>query len=173
MAISLHDATVRTWLQGLGAAAGFLEKGLAFCREQNIDPMEMLATRLWPDMLPLRFQVHSVVHHSTGAIDGVKAGVFRPPTDLAELDYPGMQSRVADAVATLRGLSADEIESLQGKEMIFEFRGRQLPFYAEDFLLSFSLPNFWFHATTAYDILRYKGVPIGKRDFLGMLRLKQ
>lgn len=173
MAISLYDATVRTWLQGLGAATGFLQKGLTFFQEQNIDPMEMLSTRLWPDMLPLRFQIYSIVHHSLGAVDGVKAGVFRPPADLAELDYAGMQSKVAEAIKTLSSLTADEVDALRGREMVFEMRGRQLPFYAEDFLLSFSLPNFWFHTTTAYDILRHKGVPLGKRDFLGALRLKQ
>lgn len=99
-------------------------------------------------------------------------GVFRPPSDLPEHDYPGMQSKVAAAIATLNGLGADEVDALKGREMIFELRGRQLPFYAEDFLLSFSLPNFWFHTTTAYDILRHKGVPIGKRDYLGQLRMK-
>ena len=173
MAISLYDATVRAWLQGLGAATGFLQKGLTFCQEQNIDSMEMLATRLWPDMLPLRFQIYSIVHHSLGAVDGVKAGVFRPPADLAELGYADMQSKVAQAIKTLSSLTADEVDALQGKEMVFELRGRQMPFYADDFLLSFSLPNFWFHMTTAYDILRHKGVPLGKRDFLGALRLKQ
>jgi hypothetical protein len=172
MAITLFDATVRTWLQGLNAAQGFLDKGLAHCREQGADPTEMLDVRLWPDMLPLRFQIHSIVHHSVGAIDGAKQGVFRPPGDLPEHDYAGMQSKVAAAIVALDGLSAQEVDALQGREMVFELRGRQMAFYAEDFLLSFSLPNFWFHATTAYDILRHKGVPLGKRDFLGRLRLK-
>ena len=173
MAIPLYDATVRSWLQGLGAAQGFLQKGLAHCRDQGIDAADMLATRLWPDMLPLRFQLHSIVHHSSGAIDGVKRGVFRPPTDLPEFDYPGMQAQVSTAIATLKALSPEEVDVLQGTDVVFEFRGRQLPFVAEDFLLSFSLPNFWFHTTTAYDILRHEGVPLGKRDFLGALRVKQ
>ena len=173
MAITLYDATVRSWLQELTAAEGFLEKGLAHCREHGVDPAEMLGTRLWPDMLALRFQIHAIVYHSTGALDGVKAGVFRPPSDLPELDYPGMQARVAAAIATLRGLNVEDLDKLQGTEVVFDFRGRQLPFYAEDFLLSFSMPNFWFHATTAYDILRHKGVPLCKRDFLGALRMKQ
>ena len=173
MAISLYDATVRSWLQGLSAAQAFLEKGLAHCREQGISPGDMLAARLCPDMLPLRFQIHSLVHHSTDAVDGVKSGVFRVSADMPEVDYPGMQSRVVQAISTLSALNAEDVNALQGTEMVFEFRGRQLPFYAEDFLLSFSMPNFWFHATTAYDILRHKGAPLGKRDFLGMLRLKK
>ncbi|HTP73067.1 MAG TPA: DUF1993 domain-containing protein [Burkholderiaceae bacterium] len=173
MAISLYDATVRSWLQGLSAAHAFLEKGAAHCREHGLSPGDMLAARLWPDMLPLSFQIHSIVHHSTDALDGVKNGVFRVTTSLNELDYPGMQALVAQTIATLRGLDAQAVDALQGADMVFEFRGRQLPFRGEDFLLSFSLPNFWFHATTAYDILRHKGVPLGKRDFLGALRLKQ
>ncbi len=173
MAISLFDATVKSWLQGLGAAQGFLEKGFAHCRERGLDATEMLDVRLWPDMLPLRFQIHSIVHHSVGAIEGAKQHVFRPPSDLPEHDYPGMQAKVAAAIAALSDLKPDEVDALTGAEMIFEMRGRQIPFYAEDFLLSFSLPNFWFHAATAYDILRHKGVPIGKRDYLGMLRLKR
>lgn len=172
MTISLYDATVRSWLQGLGAAEGFLAKGVAHCRTEGLDPLAMLDIRLWPDMLPLRFQIHSVVHHSTGALAGVRAGVFRPPADLPELDYPGMQAKVSEAIAALRALDAAEVDALQGRDLVFDFRGRQLPFTAEDFLLSFSLPNFWFHTTTAYDILRHKGVPLGKRDFLGALRLK-
>jgi hypothetical protein len=173
MAITLFDATVGSWLQGLGAAQGFLDKGLAHCREGGLDPAEMLDVRLWPDMLPLRFQIHSIVHHSVGAFEGARQGIFRPPSDLPEHDYPGMQAKVAAAIASLGGLSADEVDALTGKEMAFEARGRQLSFLAEDFLLSFSLPNIWFHATTAYDILRHKGVPLGKRDYLGMLRLKR
>lgn len=173
MAISLFDATVRSWLQGLSAAQGFLDKGLVHCREGGLDTGELLATRLWPDMLPLRFQIHSIVHHSVGAVEGARQGLFRPPGDLPELDYAGMQAKVAAALETLGGLEAAEIDALADRDLVFELRGRQMPFRVEDFLLSFSLPNFWFHATTAYDILRHKGVPIGKRDFLGALRLKQ
>lgn len=173
MAISLFDATVRSWLQGLNAARGFLDKGLAHCREGGLDPGELLGTRLWPDMLPLRFQIHSVVHHSVGAIEGASHGVFRPPTDLPDLDYAGMQAKVGAAIAALDALGPAEVDALGGRDMVFEIRGRQMAFRVEDFLLSFSMPNFWFHATTAYDILRHKGVPIGKRDFLGTLRTKQ
>lgn len=173
MAISLFDATVRSWLQGLNAAQGFLDKGLAHCREAGLDASEMLATRLWPDMLPLRFQIHSIVHHSVGAVEGARQGLFRPPSDLPDLDFAGMQARVAAAITTLGGLQSAEIDALGERDMVFEIRGRQMPFRVEDFLLSFSMPNFWFHATTAYDILRHKGVSIGKRDFLGTLRLKQ
>jgi hypothetical protein len=75
-------------------------------------------------------------------------------------------------VEGLKRLTAEEVNALEGRDMAFQFRDRNIPFTAETFVLSFSLPNFYFHATTAYDILRNKGVPLGKRDFMGRLRIK-
>lgn len=173
MSTSLYDMSVANYLQTIGAVAGFLDKGLAFCASSNIDPGEMVESRLAADMLPLRFQIVSVAHHSLGAIDGVAKGVFSPPGNTDPLDYRGLQELMADAGAGLRRLGREEVDALAGRDVAFQFRDRKIPFTAEGFLLSFSLPNFYFHATTAYDILRTKGVPLGKRDFLGQLRIKQ
>ena len=173
MSTSLYDMSVANYLQTLTAVAGFLEKGLAFCTSNNIDTSEMVESRLAADMLPLRFQVVSVAHHSLGAIEGVRKGVFSPPGKTEPLDYRGLQKLVTDAGETLRRLSREEVDGLAGRDVAFQFRDRKIPFTAESFLLSFSLPNFYFHATTAYDILRTKGVPLGKRDYLGQLRIKQ
>ncbi len=172
MAISLYDVSVVSYLQTLGAVSGFLDRGLSYCRDNKLDPEEIVETRLHPDMLPFRFQVQSVVHHSLGAIEGIRKGVFRPPADLLPLNYLALQSLIADAGDALKRLTPAEIDAYEGGEVIFEFRNTRLPFTAEEFLLSFSLPNFHFHATTAYDILRSKGVPLGKRDYLGALRLR-
>jgi hypothetical protein len=113
-----------------------------------------------------------VKHHSIGAIEGVSKGVFTPPPELPPLDYAGLQKVVADARAALEKLAPAEVNALEGKDVVFQFRDFKMPFTAEGFLTSFSLPNFYFHATTAYDILRTKGVPLGKRDFMGKLRMK-
>lgn len=172
MKLSLYEASVPSYLQTLTAVSGFLEKGLAHCRDNGIDPESMVETRLYPDMLPLRFQVQSVVSHSLGTIEAIQSGVFRPPTDLPQDTYAALQALVGQARATLQKCQPDAINAREGAEIIFEFRKNKLPFTAEGFLLSFSLPNFYFHATTAYDILRSKGVPLGKRDYLGALRLK-
>ena len=124
-------------------------------------------------MFPFRFQVISVAHHSRGAIEGAKAGVCRPPPSL-ELNYTGLQRLVVEAQAALMALTAEEVNALEGRDMVFELGERKLPFPdVESFLMSFSLPNFYFHAATAYDILRQAGVPLGKRDFLGQMRLKR
>ncbi|HYM35698.1 MAG TPA: DUF1993 family protein, partial [Steroidobacteraceae bacterium] len=140
MAISLYDATVASFLQTLGAVEGFLAKGLDHCRTKNIDPESIVATRIYDDMFPFRFQVLQTVAHSIGAIEAVRKGVFSPPPQ-AELDYAGLQKAVADAREALKKLAATEVNGFTGRDMKFEFRDRSIPFTAENFLLSFSLPN--------------------------------
>jgi hypothetical protein len=173
MAISLYDLSVPTFLQTLGGVEGFLARGLAHCKEQNIDPNEVVETRLYSDMLPFRFQILSVAHHSAGAMRGVKEGLFAPPASTPALDYAGLQAAVTQAKQELEKLTPADVNALDGKDVIFQLRDMKLPFTAAEFLLSFSLPNFHFHATTAYDILRMKGVPLGKRDYLGKMRMKR
>jgi len=172
MAISLYDVSVGSFLQTLGAVSGFLERGLAHCRDNNIDPEEIVETRLYGDMLPFRFQIISVAHHSAGAIEGVKKGVFNPPSESRPLTYVELQGLVSGAREQLAKLTPEEVNALEGGDMLFQMRDFKVPFTAENFLMSFSLPNFYFHATTAYDILRSKGAPLGKRDFMGQLRMK-
>ena len=171
MAISLYDLSVASYLQTLGGVIGVLEKGLAHCTANAIDPNEIDETRLTSDMLPFRFQVQSVAHHSAGAIEGVKAGVFSPPSG-PDLDYRGLQKLVSDARDALSKLTRAEVNALEGRDVTFQLRDFKLPFTAEGFLMSFSLPNFYFHAATTYDILRMKGVKLGKRDFIGQMRMK-
>jgi hypothetical protein len=173
MAISLYDVSVTSFLQALGGVAGFLDKGLAHCQTNGVDLKEVVETRLYPDMLPFRFQIVSVAHHSKGAMDGVKAGVFGPPAGIPDLDFSGLQKLVADASADLRKLTREAVDALEGRDVVFKLGERSMPFTAEGFLMSFSLPNLHFHATTAYDILRMRGVPLGKRDYMGPLRLKK
>ena len=172
MAISLYDLSVASYLQTLGGVAGFLERGFDHFTDTNVDPNGIVDTRLHDDMLPFRFQIWSVAHHSRGAIEGIKAGVFAPPRTMPELDFAGLQKVVADAREELSTRSPVEINALEGKDVTFQFGDFKMPFTAETFVMSFSLPNFYFHATTAYDILRTNGVPLGKRDFMGKLRMK-
>lgn len=172
MAFSLYDATVANYLQILGAVGGFLDKSLSHFRDKGVDPAEIVETRLTADMLPLRFQIASVVHHSRGAMEAAKNGVFTPPSGRPDTDYTALQALVTEARAELAALSPETVDALVGRDVIFRFGERALPFTAEGFLMSFSLPNFFFHATTAYDILRHKGAPLGKRDFMGRLKLK-
>jgi hypothetical protein len=172
MAISLYDCSVTSFLQVLGAVSAFLEKGRAHLVETGKDPEAIVTTRLHDDMLPFAFQIASVAHHSKGALAGAKAGLFHPPGPPGQPTYAELQKWVADAQAELKALTPDEVNALEGKDLVFHLGSRQLPFTVENFLLSFSTPNLHFHATTAYDILRQAGVPLGKRDYMGALRLK-
>ncbi len=172
MSISLYDISVINFQQILIAVSGYLAKGREHCEGNDIDLDDVVKTRLYPDMLPFGFQLISVAHHSLGAIQGVEAGVFMPPPRL-KLDYGELQNRVLEAQAGLKQYSRESVNALMGKDMEFRRGESGVPFKAEGFLMSFSLPNFYFHATTAYDILRMKGVPLGKMDFLGQLRINK
>jgi hypothetical protein len=174
MAVSLYDATVPGFRQILGGLAGVLDKGARYCAGQDIHPNDFAETRLFEDMLPLKHQILFTSVHSLGALEAARKGVFAPPRETPPpQDYPAMQKCVADALEGLSALSPDEVNALEGRDMVFQLGENQLPFTAETFLFSFSIPNFHFHAATAYDILRMRGVPLGKRDFLGQLRLKR
>lgn len=173
MAISLYDLSVTAYLQTLGATSRFLERGLTHCREHNIAPDEIVEARIFADMLPFRFQIQSIVHHSVGTIDAIKNGLFQPSRDRTLHDYPALQAMVKEAQQKLETLTAEEINAREGADVAFQAGEVKLHFTAQDFVLSFSLPNFHFHATTAYDILRSRGVPLGKRDYMGRLRIKR
>jgi len=168
MPVSLHEATAARFLQSLGAVSGYLEKARTHCEENNIDLNEIVETRLYPDMLPFRFQLIQVASHSLGAIKGAQAGEYSPGPAAEDLDYQALQDLVAEAQSGLHQVTAEQVNALEGKEVTTPW----WPFTAEDFLMSFSLPSFYFHVTTAYDILRSKGVPVGKMDYLGQLNIK-
>lgn len=167
MSTSLHDLTVGTYLQIGGALAAVLDKGAAHCAEQGIDLNEIVEARLHPDMAQFRFQVFCVAHHSLGTIRAFESGEFGPPSGYETYDYSALQTLLADTLKELAELDADTVDGLAGGRVTFRLGDMEMPFTTENFALGFSLPNFYFHATTAYDILRAKGVPIGKRDFMG------
>ena len=172
MPISFYDASVPTFLQTTKAMTRFLEKGRQHFEQQGKVLSELAEARLHPDMLPLRFQIVSVAQHSIGALKALEEGRFGVPK-AADEGYPELQERIAETVSELKQLAPDAVNALEGKELVFEFGEVKLPFVAEDFILSFSLQNFFFHATTAYDILRMQGVPLGKADFMGPIRFKR
>lgn len=173
MSMSLYDVTVPSFLQTLGAIEGLLDKAETHCADKGVSPSACIGARLFDDMLPLSFQIGQTVVHSVGALDAVQVGVFSPAMASPPDTFAGLKESVVGALGRLRRWAPADINAFEGRDMRFEFRDRVLPFTAENFLLSFSIPNFYFHAATAYDILRHNGVVIGKRDFMGQLRLKQ
>lgn len=170
MPLTLHAAFFPTAQQILGAATKLIDKAEEWCGGSGCSEGELFDARLIEDMNPLPFQVFSVAHHTGGAVQGVRAGLFSPPVGPFPQTFAASRELLSTAMATLDSVSADEAESWIGRPMTFEMPGLTLPFTAEQFLLSFSQPNYMFHAATVYDILRMRGVPIGKRDFMGRLR---
>lgn len=172
MSFSLYAATVPSYRQILGALAGLLNKAETFCTERGIAVQEIIHARLADDMQPFAYQVKSTAVHSLGAIEGVRKGVFSPDTTPPPETFAALKTRIGETLAALEAINASEVDSFVGRDMRFAFGERHLDYTAENFLLSFSQPNFYFHATTTYDILRWKGFPVGKRDFMGKTRTK-
>lgn len=170
MTVSLYDLSVRSYEQIVAATVGVLKKGADHCASAGIDLAEIVDTRLYPDMATFHFQITSVTHHSLGALEALKSGSFSPPR-YPECGYAELQAMTARTLEELKAQKPDEIDALAGGKLVFKIAGNEIPFTAENFVLSFSLPNFYFHATTAYDILRMKGVPLGKRDFIGAMKV--
>ena len=173
MVFSLYDAVVPSNLQIVSALEKVLKKAEAFCDERGMSQAELIDARLAPDMLPLGYQIKSCAVHSIGGIEGARAGSFSPDRSAWPTDFPGLQGVLHRAYADLSALDRDAVDALIETDTLIVLGETKLPFTGANFLLSFSQPNFYFHATTAYAILRAQGVKLGKRDFIGIPRVKQ
>ena len=172
MATSLYDLSVPTFQQTVSAVAGFLDRAAAHCDKSGADPDDYVEARLIEDMAPFHFQIEALAHHSVWGLEAVKTGVFAPPPLVGSQPFADRQSLIAQAQTALAALTPNEVSGWAGKDLDLQIGPRRLAFTPETLFLSFSLPNFHFHAVTAYDILRTRGVPIGKRDYEGQLRTR-
>ena len=172
MTFSLYDAVVPSNIQILGAIDALLDKAEKFCAEHDRAASDLIDARLAPDMLPFGYQVKSCAAHSMGGIEGAQAGQFFPDMKPWPTDFDGLHLAIRSAIESLKGLGREAVDALLDADTQFVFGETRLPFTGANFLLSFSQPNFYFHATTAYAILRAQGVKIGKRDFIGIPRVK-
>jgi uncharacterized protein len=168
MATSLYDLSVPTFLQTVRAVEGFLDRSAKHCSETGSDPDDFVNARLFDDMAPFHFQIEALSHHSVWGLEAVKNGVFAPPALVGSQPFAKLQAMIAEAIKLLEAFTPDEVNGWEGKDLdIYLHRPlneddastsiwvpRQLAFTSETFLLSFSLPNFHFHAVTAYGILR-------------------
>ena len=171
MSISFYDASIGSYQQVLSSVAAIMDKGAAFAAESDINLEEIVSTKLRDDMMPFHFQIVSVCHHSWGAFQGMRDGRFSTPSFALDKDYQGLRALVDEAIKGVASVTETEAADLADKSMVFAIGEREMPFTNQNFLLSFSLPNFYFHATTTYDILRMLGAPLGKMDFLGKLKV--
>ena len=166
MATELYDLSVPAFLRGFGAMSAFLKKGEAWAADQGIDPSELLTARLYADMEPLTAQVQRA--SDSAKLTAVRIGgvdtVAMPDT---EASFADLQARIAKTVDFLRTVDPTAMNGQEGKAVALVTPNRTLDFTGQSYVLGFVLPNFYFHVTTAYAILRMKGVPLGKLDFLG------
>ena len=169
MTISFYDASVPVYQQFLRSLLGVLDKGEKHCAEKGIDPATMLGTRLIEDMAPLTFQIMQAINHSVGGLALVIGQQHARPSGLET--FAGAKQAIEEALAALEAIKPADLEGAEAKPVELKFPGRDLKFTGLGYLLSYAMPQFFFHTTTAYDILRHKGVPIGKRDFLGRIQL--
>ncbi len=168
MSFALYEAFIPSMIQILNAGQGWIEKA----KDCGIAEQELADACLIEGMAPFKQQIKWMGSHSIGAIEAVRKGEMVPDFAEPASELEQMRLNLGAAENTLRALSKAEIDSFIGGETVFSIPARNIsiPFKSEDFLLSFSQPNFYFHATTAYDILRKQGLDIGKIDFLGQLR---
>lgn len=172
MATSFYELSVPTFLQTVKAIGGCLDRAHHHCAERGADPNDFVRVRLFDDMAPFHFQIEAAWHHAVYGLEAARTGEFTPPPLRGPVPFADLRAMMSHAEAALQSFSPEEVNGWAGKELDLQIGPRRLAFTAESFILSFSLPNFYFHAVTAYDILRMRGVPLGKRDFEGHLRTR-
>jgi uncharacterized protein len=165
--ISLHEASVGVFVPYLENLSSLLDKAAAHAEARNIEPAVLLNMRLSPTMYNLKQQAGEAKRHAIVAC-ALLAGRAPHTFSDAEPDIAELKSRISATVDFVQGLPREEIENAADKEVAFTFKnGTQRKFTGKSLLLTFSVPQFFFHVTTAYDILRHAGVDLAKKDFLG------
>ena len=167
MAYSLYDAAVTPCAQQLGALAGIIDKAAAHCAANKIEESALLQDRLYPDMFCLARQIRQsadIAMNTGGRLAGVAPPAL-PAVD--DTSFAAAKARVETALSFVKSLTRAQVDGAEGKVIAWTAGGNDRKIKGNDYLQQFALPNFYFFVTTAYDILRHRGVPIGKRDFLG------
>ncbi|HEY6254190.1 MAG TPA: DUF1993 domain-containing protein [Xanthobacteraceae bacterium] len=166
MTISMYKVSVPIFVQHLTALSGVLDKTVADIESKQLEPAFFLGMRLYPDMYPLVRQVQQATAHPIRACSAL-AG--KEPLNLpnTETSFPELKARIAKTVDYVKGFKAAEIDGTEDKEITLKFGSGERKFTGHGLLLGHVLPNFYFHCTTAYDILRHCGIELGKRDFMG------
>ena len=166
MSTSLYDLTIPAFLRGFASLSAILEKGRLFAEAEGIDPARLLETRLFPDMGALAAQVQRASDSAKGAAVRL-GGVPNESFEDIESSFEELQARIARTVAFLQAVPREAIDGREEAEVTLKTPGRDVHFTGRAYVLGFVLPNFYFHLTTAYALLRHQGVPIGKLDYLG------
>ena len=162
----MHAVGVTTFLTTLGALSKILDKAAAHCEAKKIDPAALLTTRLAPDMFTFTRQVELTCDFAKNTIGRLTGEP--PKVSDEEKSFADLKAHIARTVNYVKGFTPEQIDASAAKDVTFPIGPQQtMTLKGTDYLVGFALPNFYFHATTAYDILRHCGVELGKRDFLG------
>jgi uncharacterized protein len=166
MTISMYKISVPIFVQHLIALSGVLDKATAHIEGKQLDPVFFLNMRLFPDMYPFARQVQQATTHAVRAVSALSGAA---PIELpnTETSFPELKARIAKTVDYVKGFKAAQIDGSEDKDITLKLGSTERKFTGQVLLLNFILPNFYFHCTTAYDILRHCGVELGKRDFMG------
>jgi len=166
MSLSMHQVAIPGLIRTMTNLTAILDKAEAHCAAKKIEPSALLAARLYPDMFPLLRQVQVVTNHATGLAARL-SGMDPPAFPDTEASFADLKARLAKAIDFLKARQADQVDAGETRDLSLTVTGKPMTFKGRDFMLNVAIPNFYFHVTTAYDILRHSGLEIGKRDYLG------
>jgi hypothetical protein len=166
MQISMYQASAPRFIHILNNLAVMLDKAQAHVEAKKIDPAALTAFRLFPDMFPLSKQVQVATDLSKGAVARL-AGVEVPKYEDTEQTFAELKARIAKTIAFINTIKREQIDGSEDRDIVMKLGKQDYTFKGIQFLLNFAYPNFYFHATTAYNILRHNGVELGKKDFVG------
>ncbi len=168
MSISMYDASVPTFTRGLASLKTILGKAAAHAAARKIDEAVFVNARLFPDMLPLARQIHIATDFARGTVSRL-SGSEPPKWEDNETTIAELTARVERTIAAVRAFTPAQVDGSEAREVTRPVRGEPKKFTGVNYLFQYSLPNFYFHTTTAYAILRSNGVEVGKADFIGAL----
>jgi hypothetical protein len=166
MQISMYQASAPRFANTLKNLSAILDKAQAHADARKIDPRVLTAARLYPDMFPMSRQVQSACDTAKGAVARL-AGVEIPVHEDTEQTFEELKARIAKTITFIQTIQPAQVDGSEDKEVVLKFRSGEVKFKGMQYLLGHALPNFYFHVTTAYDILRHNGVEVGKRDYIG------
>jgi hypothetical protein len=166
MAISMYQISLPIFVRQLNGLAGCMKKAQAVYAEKKYDESTLLSCRFYPDMFSFAKQVQIATDHARNCA-ALLAGLEAPKYEDNETSLAQLIARVEKTIAYLKTIKPEQVDGAEGKTVIVKMRDREMNFTGLELLQNRSMPNFYFHTTTAYDLIRHNGVEIGKRDFMG------
>lgn len=166
MSYSIYDASIVPMTRALTNLSKIIDKAVAQAKAEDKPLADLLGAQLAPDMKPFPFQVQSASDAAKGAAARL-AGIEAPSMPDTETTFAELSARIAKTLAFLATVTPEQLKGAEDRQIVLKFPNGEFKFTGKDYVAGFALPNFFFHVTTAYALLRHKGIAIGKMDFLG------